>query len=103
LLAAGRLSLTAGLAAGVDLIRVEPTVTTAALQPAAAFWATSPYLQPGAALEGDFGRIAISLVVGAELHPLDERYTVRNRGEASDVFVPWRVRPSAVLLVGVAF
>lgn len=98
-----RLSLTAGLGAGLDLIRVEPSVTSPGLQPAAAFWAASPSLQAFAALERTFGRISVDLVVGAELHPLAERYTVRNGNESSDVFVPWRLRPAAALLVGVAF
>ncbi|HVV49946.1 MAG TPA: hypothetical protein VHO06_09820 [Polyangia bacterium] len=99
----GRFSLAAGLGAGLDLVRVDPTVTAAGLQPAAPFWAASPWVQPFAALVCDAGRLSVSLVAGAELHPLAERYTVRSGGDASDVFVPWRLRPSAALLAGVAF
>jgi hypothetical protein len=102
-LASENLSLRAGLGAGLDFTRVAPAVTTAGLQPAAAFWAASPWLQPFAALEWTLGRISVAISVGAELHPLDERYTVKNGAQASDVFVPWRLRPAGALLVGVAF
>jgi hypothetical protein len=103
LLGPGSLSVFTGLAAGLDLTRIEPTVTTPALQPATAFWATGPSLQPFAELERMFGRISVALAVGAEVHLLAERYTVRTGTETLDVFVPGRLRPAADLLVGVSF
>jgi hypothetical protein len=103
LLSHEELSLAAGLGVGLDLVRVEPSVTSPGLQPEAAFWAASPSVQPFAALERTFGRLSVQVLVGAELHPLAERYTVRNGSETSDVFVPWRLRPSGALLVGVSF
>jgi hypothetical protein len=103
LLAASDLSLTAGLGAGLDLTRVDPTVTAASLQPTAAFWAASPWAQPFAALEWILGRLSLAISVGAELHLLGERYTVKSGAQTSDVFVPWRVRPAGALLLGVAF
>jgi hypothetical protein len=103
LLTLGALSLTAGLSAGFDLTHVEPAVTMAGLQPAAAFWAPSPLVQPFAALEYLFGKISVTVAFGAELHPLAERYTVESSSAARDVFVPWRVRPAATVLVGAVF
>ncbi|HEY7373953.1 MAG TPA: hypothetical protein VIF57_17465 [Polyangia bacterium] len=99
----GDVSVFAGLGAGLDVTRVEPTVTAPDLQPAAAFWARGPSLKAFAALERLFGRIAVAVVVGAEAHLLAERYTVRTASETRDVFVPRRVRPTAALLVGVVF
>jgi hypothetical protein len=103
LLTIGTLSLVAGLGAGFDLTRVEPAVTTPGLQPAATFWAPSPLVQPFAEFERLFGKISVGLAVGAELHPLAERYTVKSGSETRDVFVPWRLRPAVALLVGVVF
>jgi hypothetical protein len=103
LLALGELSLTAGLGAGLDFTRVEPTVTTPGLQPATAFWAGSPSLQAFAELERLFGAFSLAVALGAEVHPLAERYTVRSGTETRDVFVPWRVRPALAVLAGVVF
>jgi hypothetical protein len=104
LLTLGTLSLTAGVGAGFDLTHVEPAVTMPGLQPAAAFWAPSPLVQPFAALEYlFFGRISVTVAFGAELHPLAERYTVESSSATGDVFVPWRVRPTATVLVGAVF
>jgi hypothetical protein len=97
------LSLMAGLGAGLDLTRVEPTVTMQALQPAAAFWALGPFLQPFAEVERLFGKLAVAVVVAADVHLLAERYTVRTGADARDVFVPARVRPAAALLIGFLF
>jgi hypothetical protein len=99
----GSLSVMAGLGAGLDLTRVEPTVATTDLQPAPAFWALGPFLQPFAQIERFFGKIAVAIAVGADIHPLAERYTVRTGSQPHDVFVPARVRPAAALLVGVVF
>jgi hypothetical protein len=99
----GGLSVLAGLGAGLDLTRVEPTVTMQSLQPAAAFWALGPFLQPFAEVERLFGKLSVALVAAADVHLLAERYTVRSGADARDVFVPARVRPNAALLIGVVF
>jgi hypothetical protein len=99
----GSLSLTAGLGAGLELTRVEPAVTTQDLQPAPAFWALAPLLQPFAQIERFFGKVSAAVAIFAEVHPLAERYTVMTGGETRDLFVPARVRPAAALLVGAAF
>jgi len=103
LVSLGSFSVLAGLGAGLDLTRVEPTVTAPDLQPAGAFWARGPSLQAFAQVERFFGSISLALAVGAEAHLLDERYTVRTSSETRDVFVPRRVRPAAAVLVGVVF
>jgi hypothetical protein len=103
ILGADSLALTAGLGAGLDLTHVAPSVTTSGLAAAAAFWAPGPWLQPFAALERRFGDVSLALAIGAELHPLAERYTVKNGSETVDVFVPWRLRPVAALLLGLVF
>src|SRR5262249_39056964 len=77
----GDFALVTGVGAGLDVTRVEPTVTGTDLQPAAAFWARGPWLQPFAELERLFGRLALAVVVGAEIHPLAERYTVRTASD----------------------
>jgi len=100
---AEHLSIVGGLGIGLDVTRVEPTVTMPDLQPAGAFWARGPWLQPFAQLERVFGQIAVAVAIGAEIHPLAERYTVETATETRDVFVPRRVRPAAALLVGVIF
>ena len=102
-LSLGDFSVFAGLGVGLDVTRVEPAVTTPDLQPAASFWARGPSVQPFAAIERLFGTISVAVVVGAEVHPLAERYTVRTGSEARDVFVPRRLRPTAAVLVGVVF
>jgi hypothetical protein len=103
LLGFGNLSVIAGVGVGLDVTRVEPAVTTPDLEPAAEFWARSPWLQAFAEIEQRFGRFTLAAVVGAEVHLLAERYTVRTGSEARDVFVPRRLRPAAALLVGVVF
>jgi hypothetical protein len=103
LLTSGTLSLAAGLGAGLDLTHVAPTVTTPALQPAAAFWAPGPWVQPFFALEHLFGSVSVALSIGAEIHPLAERYTIQSSAGTSDVFVPGRLRPAGALLVGAVF
>jgi hypothetical protein len=103
LLTVGALSATAGLNAGFDMTHVEPAVTMPGLQAASAFWAPSPSVEPFAALEYLFGKISVTVAFGAELHPLAERYTVERGSAAHDVFVPWRVRPAATVLVGTVF
>lgn len=95
--------LSAGLGAGVDVTRVEPTVTTPDLQPAGTFWASGPSLLAFAEVERVFGRISVAIAGGAEAHLLAERYTVRTATETRDIFVPRRVRPAAAVLVGVLF
>jgi hypothetical protein len=103
LVTSGALSLAAGLGAGLDLTHVAPTVTGSGLEPAAAFWAPGPWVQPFATLERLFGTVSVALCVGAELHPLAERYTIQSATGTRDVFVPWRLRPVASLLVGAVF
>ena len=97
------LFLSAGLGAGLDMTRVEPTVTMPDLQPTAAFWASGPLLLAFAEIERVFGRFSVALVAGAEAHLLAERYTVKTATETRDIFVPRRVRPAAAALVGVIF
>ena len=97
------LYLSAGLGAGLDMTRVEPTVTMPDLQPTAAFWASGPLLLAFAEIERVFGRFSVALVAGAEAHLLAERYTVKTATETRDIFVPRRVRPAAAALVGVIF
>jgi hypothetical protein len=99
----GGFSLLAGIGAGVDFTRVAPAVTAANLQPAAAFWAIAPTLSPFVALEWFFGNISIAVAGGVEVHPLDERYTVRTSTDTRQVFGPGRVRPQVEALVGIAF
>jgi hypothetical protein len=99
----GGLSLTAGLGAGLEITRVEATVTTQDLRPAPAFWAMSPFLEPFAQLERFVGKVSISVTLAADVHPLAERYTVRTGDQARDVFVPAHVRPAAALLIGILF
>jgi hypothetical protein len=103
LLNRGGFSVLAGLGAGLDFTRVAPVVQTSDLQPATAFWALGPSMRPFVAIERFVGRISIAVAVGAEVHLLDERYTVRTSTETREVFVPGRVRPAADMLVGVAF
>jgi hypothetical protein len=103
LLGFGDLSVMAGVGVGLDVTRVEPAVTTPDLEPAVEFWARSPWLQAFAEIEQRFGRFTLAAVVGAEVHPLAERYTVRTDSETRDVFVPRRLRPAAAVLVGVVF
>jgi len=103
LLTSGNLSLAAGVGAGFDLTHVAPAVTSAGLEAAAAFWAASPWLDPFVSLERCFGRLALALAVGAEIHPLDERYAITGGSQTVDVFVPWRVRPAAQLTLGYVF
>jgi len=103
LVSVGALSVTAGLAAGVELTRVEPAVTTQDLQPAPAFWALGPFLEPFAEIERMFGKISVAVAVAAYVHPLAERYTIRTGTDARNIFVPARVRPAAALLIGVVF
>ena len=94
-LSLGNFSVFAGLGVGLDVTRVEPAVTSPDLQPAASFWARGPSVQPFAEIERLFGRISVAVVVGAEVHLLAERYTVRTDSETRDVFVPRRLRPAA--------
>ncbi len=102
-LSLGNVSVFAGLGVGLDVTRVEPAVTAPDLQPAASFWARGPSVQGFAEIERLFGKILVAIVVGAEVHLLAERYTVRTDGATRDVFVPRRLRPAAALLVGVVF
>lgn len=95
--------LLTGLGAGLDFTRVAPTVTMSDLRPAAAFWAVAPSLAPFVAIERFFGSVSIAVGGGVEVHPLDERYTVRTTTATREVFVPGRVRPQVELLVGVMF
>jgi hypothetical protein len=99
----GRLSVNAGLAAGVDFTHVAPAVTSPGLLQAAAFWSAGPWLRPFGEAEWMFGRVHLALAAGAELHLLAERYTVKTTTDTRDVFVPARVRPAASLLIGYAF
>jgi len=103
LVALGEFSILAGLGLGLDLTRVEPTVTTPDLQPAAAFWARGPSVQTFAEIERIFGSMSVAVAIGAEVYPLAERYTVKTASDTRDVFTPYRVRPVAALLVGVVF
>jgi hypothetical protein len=103
LVSAGALSVMAGLAAGLELTRVEPAVTLPDLQPAQAFWALGPFVQPFAEVQRIFGNVSVALAVAADIHPLAERYTIRTGGEARDIFLPMRVRPAAALMIGVLF
>ena len=102
LLSFGNLSVIAGLGAGLDVTRVEPAVTAPDLNPRPC---SGPELLGAgfAEIERLFGRISVAVVVGAEVHLLAERYTVRTDSETRDVFVPRRLRPAAALLVGVVF
>jgi len=95
--------LLTGLGAGVDFTRVAPAVTMPDLRPAAAFWAVAPSLAPFLAIERFFGSVSIAVGGGVEVHPLDERYTVRTTTATREVFVPGRVRPQVEALVGVVF
>lgn len=99
----GPLSLDAGMGVGFDMTRVEPAVTTPELLPAPASWARAPSLQAFAEIEWLVDRISIALAAGADVHPLDERYTVRADTGTQAVFVPRRIRPALTLLVGVVF
>jgi hypothetical protein len=99
----GHMALSAGLGVGFDMTHVEATVTAPDLLPAAAAWARSPSLQAFAELEWLVDRISFALAAGAEIHPLDERYTVRADTGTQAVFVPRRIRPAAIALVGVVF
>ena len=98
-----QLFVSAGVGAGLDVTHVEPTVTMPDLQPAAAFWASGPSVLAFAEVERTLGRLSVALVVGAEVHPLAERYTVKTATETHDIFVPHRLRPTASLLVGILF
>ena len=103
LLSVDKFQVSAGLGAGLDVTRVEPTVTTPDLQPASAFWASGPSLLAFAEIERVFGRISVAIAAGAETHLLSERYTVRTSSETRDIFVPRRIRPAGAALVGVLF
>jgi hypothetical protein len=99
----GNLSINAGLGVGFDLTRVEPTVTTPDLQAASSSWARAPSLQAFAEVEWLADRISIAVAAIGEVHPLDERYTVRADTGTRDVYVPSRIRPAAAVLVGFVF
>jgi hypothetical protein len=103
LVAVGSLSVMAGLGAALDLTRVEPAVTTPDLQPAPAFWALGPFLQPFAQIERFFGKLSVAVAAFADVHLLAERYTVTTGAQTGDVFVPARVRPAAALLLSWIF
>jgi hypothetical protein len=60
-------------------------------------------LQPFAQVERVFGKVSIGIALGAEVHLLAERYTVKAGTETRDVFEPRRVRPTAAVLVGLVF
>ena len=79
LLAWGQLSISAGLGGGLDFTRIAPTVTAPDLQAAAAFWAPSPLLRTFVEIERLFGKISVSIALGAEALRCAERYTVRSR------------------------
>jgi hypothetical protein len=98
---AGGFSLLAGVGAGLDFTHVVPSVIPPDLRPAAAFWALGPSLAPFAAVERFFGRIAVAVAAGAEIHLLDERYAVKTATDTRAVFVPARVRPQIEALIGV--
>jgi hypothetical protein len=99
----GKWSVSAGLGGGLDLTRIAPTVTAPDLQAAAVFWAASPLLRTFVEIERLFGKISVSVALGAEALLLAERYTVRTAGSTRDIFVPRRLRPEAAVLVGMVF
>jgi hypothetical protein len=103
ILCLGSLCVMAGLGVGLDLTRVDPVVTTQGLQPAPAFWALGPVLQPCAQAERLFGKLAVAVAVFADVHLLAERYTVTTGGGTRDVFVPSRARPAGALWLGWLF
>lgn len=103
LFARGGFTVVAGVAAGLDMTRAEPSVTAPDAQPVASFWSGGPLVQAFAAAQQTFGRVSIAAVLGAEAHLLAERYTVKTDSPTRDVFVPRRVRPGAALLAGVSF
>lgn len=103
LLSCRSLTLRAGIGAGLDVTRVAPATTTPDLQAAAVLWAAGPSLRAIVEIERRFGRLCVSIALGAEGHLLDERYTVRSGDFARDVFVPYRVRPVASALAGTVF
>ena len=99
----GDLSVSAGLGGGLDVTRVEPTVSEPDLQATRVFWARGPSLRTFVEIERLFGNVSVAIAVGAQAHPLAERYTVRIGSDTREVFVPYRIRPEAALLVGVLF
>lgn len=92
-----------GAGVGLDATRIAPTASSPDLQPAPPFWAGSFNLRGFTEIEQIIGRLSLSAVIGLEIYPLAERYTVAAAGGVRTVFAPHRLRPVAALMVGVLF
>jgi len=96
-------AILAGVGAGLDVTRIEPSVAGPDLKPTARFWAAGPYLRVFTEVERSFGRIAAAVGVGVEAHLLTERYTLETGGQTRDAFTPFRLRPTVAVTVGTRF
>jgi hypothetical protein len=100
--AAFDLSVGAGL--GIEAVRVEPNVNTAALRATPPFWSSAPSMRGFGLLErtitslGD--RWVLGLLVGVDVHPSPARYLIGGGPGSQVAFQAPRWRALAGVLVG---
>ena len=98
----GGLSLSLGAGAGIDVSQIRPGASGPGLAPESPFWATTPFGRILGAVEYIVGHVSLAAAVGVDFDLLGERYVVAETAAERAVFVPWRVRPVATLLLGLA-
>ena len=96
------LSLSLGAGAGIDVSQIRPGASGPGLAPESPFWATTPFGRIMGAVEYIVGHVSVAAAVGVDFDLLGERYVVAETAAERAVFVPWRVRPVATLLLGLA-
>jgi len=97
-----RMSLGVGAGVGFDALNVTPGSTTLPPPLGASTTRLDPILSP--VLEGHFGLTAgvvLTVAVACDFDLASRRYVLEEGGADSNVFVPWRVRPT--LLAGFTF
>jgi hypothetical protein len=98
----GGLSLSLGAGAGIDVSQIRPGASGPGLASESPFWATTPFGRILGAVEYIVGHVSVAAAVGVDVDLLGERYVVAETASERAVFVPWRVRPVATLLLGLA-
>jgi hypothetical protein len=96
------LAVQLSLAAGADLVHIDPDATARGLHADAARWAAFPLLEASIGVRAPLSRLLellVALVADAEL--VDTRYVIRSGASATVIENPWNVRPS--LRVGLGF
>jgi len=100
-LVARALHLTAGAGAGIEAVRVEPTVRSSSLRATPPFWSGGLSLRGFAGVERAFGRRWLAgLTIGVEAHPSPERYVIGSGQETEVAVEASRWRPFAGMFVG---